>query len=331
MKNRTFEANLVSIIIPTYNHEKYVVESITSALLQTYKNIEVIVSDDCSTDNTQHVLKSSFGLSSKVKLILGSENVGISKNFNKLFEACNGEFVAFLGGDDIMLPEKIEKQVKILQQNPNYVLTHHDAYWWDLEKKQIIKKNSDLGKPVLHPLDWAFHIDWYFNNKTAGVLPSTCLARSSYYLTARYDERLKFKHELLFTVEDYYQNPAGEWHYLDESLTKYGIHSNNFSKNEKNVRLINEESFKLCDLALEKCPDLKLRIDEYRSFFIFHRLIFNWFDKEDRKKYRKEFFLNSKFDKKELFFTFVLCIKLNLFWPIINLKNKINTLIKGHL
>lgn len=276
MNNQT---GLVSVVIPAYNQEHFIAEAMQSVLDQSYSKLQIIVADDHSTDNTLSIVKGLAKKDPRIQILTTDVNLGISKNFNRTFDACKGEYVAFLGGDDIMLPGKIEKQVSFLNKNPDYVLVHHDAELFnDLTGKKI-SNLSDSGKLPVNPLDWVLPVDWFFSKKFSGVLPSACLARSSYYLAARYDERLKYKHELLFTIEDYYANPKGKWHVIPEVLLKYRVHEKNFSMDQNNTALINEEGLLLCDFALEKCPGLAARIEKYRNYFIFQRLLLGWYEK----------------------------------------------------
>lgn len=104
---------LVSIIIPVYNGEKYVKEAIDSALNQTYKNIEVIVINDGSTDKTDEIIL-SFG--DKVKYIK-KENGGVSSALNIGLNEMRGEYFSWLSHDDMYSPTKIEKQIELLEGN----------------------------------------------------------------------------------------------------------------------------------------------------------------------------------------------------------------------
>ena len=308
------QPGLVSVVIPAYNQEHFIAEAIRSVLDQSYSNLQIIVADDHSSDNTLSIAQDLAKKDSRIECLSTNVNLGISKNFNRAFDACKGEYVAFLGGDDIMLPGKIEKQVLFLQQNPDYVLVHHDADIFNSSTGETISRLSDAGKLPAQPLDWAMRIDWFISQKFSGVLPSACLARSEYYLAARYDERLKYKHELLFTIEDYYANPNGKWHVIPEVLLKYRVHDNNFSMDTSNTVLINEETLLMCDFALDKCPGLATHIKAYRNYFIFQRILFGWFDKQQVKKYKKEFRYSAGLVKYYYLIVARFFLKVGLFW-----------------
>jgi glycosyltransferase involved in cell wall biosynthesis len=109
---------LVSIIMPSYNTANYISESINSVINQSYKNWELIVVDDCSTDNTDEVIK-DFLKDSRIKYLKNKENSGAAISRNKALRIAKGEWIAFLDSDDLWSHKKLEKQIKFMEQN-NY-------------------------------------------------------------------------------------------------------------------------------------------------------------------------------------------------------------------
>lgn len=290
-----FEKGKVSVVIPTYNQEEFIEKTIESVLNQTYKNLEIIICDDSSLDRTVEIITEYSQKDNRIKALFSEKNQGISRNFNKAFDNCTGEFTAFLGGDDLMFPEKIEKQVSFLQQNLDYVLSMHYIDVFDSDTNKTLYTHGNVkkeGKLPENPLDWIFAVNW-FRKKYTSVIPSSCLARSDYYLAARYDERLYFKHELLFTLDAYMKNPVGKWHIEKEILGKYRVHSNNFSMQEKNMSLINEESLILYGIAFIRYPQLACRLKSYKNYTLFNQLLNNWGNKKDTKYYNNQFFLEA--------------------------------------
>src|SRR5262245_12919162 len=113
---------LVSICIPVYNGEKYIIETIRACVDQTYRNIEVVVSDNCSTDRTVELIK---GFSDpRIKIYSNAKNEGLLFNFRKVFSYATGKYMSFLGADDGMENDAVEKAVNILEApgNENIVL-----------------------------------------------------------------------------------------------------------------------------------------------------------------------------------------------------------------
>lgn len=118
---------LVSVIIPTYNREVLLSEALASVLLQTYSNVEIIVVDDGSSDDTGCVLA---GYDSHV-VVIRQENRGRSAARNAGVRVAQGEFVVFLDSDDLILPSKIQSQVDYLLRNPAVDVVYGDGYTVD--------------------------------------------------------------------------------------------------------------------------------------------------------------------------------------------------------
>lgn len=114
---------MVSVIIPTYNRGYCIVEAIQSVQNQIYKNIEIIVVDDGSTDNTQEIVKAKSKEDVRIKYYYISHS-GVSDARNYGIQAAKGDFLSFLDSDDIYLPEKIETHVSFLQQNPDFAVVY---------------------------------------------------------------------------------------------------------------------------------------------------------------------------------------------------------------
>ena len=116
---------LVSVIMSVYNGEKYLVQAIDSILNQTYQNFEFIIIDDCSTDNSSHILQEYAQKDSRIKIIKKEKNIGIKgfiENLNLGISIAKGKYIARMDADDISLPERFQKQVDFLENNPEITL-----------------------------------------------------------------------------------------------------------------------------------------------------------------------------------------------------------------
>lgn len=109
------EADLVSIIMPSYNTAPYIKETIQSVLDQTYTNWELIIVDDCSTDNTEEVLATIND--SRIRYFKNEKNSGAAVSRNKALRAAKGQWIAFLDSDDLWMSEKLEKQINFMKKN----------------------------------------------------------------------------------------------------------------------------------------------------------------------------------------------------------------------
>ena len=108
--------NLVSIIMPSYNTAQYVVESIKAVLNQSYTNWELIIVDDCSTDNTDEVVK-PFLSDERINYLKNDKNSGAAMSRNRALRAAKGKWIAFLDSDDLWHPKKLEKQIAFMEKN----------------------------------------------------------------------------------------------------------------------------------------------------------------------------------------------------------------------
>lgn len=116
---------LVSIITPVYNSEKYLEETIVSVLNQSYSNWELILVNDCSTDNSEYLIKKMTRKSEKIILINLEENSGAAVARNTALDYARGQYIAFLDSDDLWEPSKLDKQIKFMREN-NYSFTFTD-------------------------------------------------------------------------------------------------------------------------------------------------------------------------------------------------------------
>lgn len=130
---------LVSIVTPVFNGEKYINETINSILLQTYKNIEIIVVDNCSTDKTPDICK-SFG--KKVKYFKNKENYGIGYNRWRGVRLSKGDYIVFCSADDVIFPNYIEEMLKASEEHPNNII--YCNYNFVNENGNLIREFKDV-------------------------------------------------------------------------------------------------------------------------------------------------------------------------------------------
>lgn len=113
---KIYTDKLLSIIIPVYNAEKYIVETLNSIYNQTYKNFEIILVDDCSSDNSAKIIEEQMKSHCEIVYHLQEKNMGAAVARNTALTIARGQYVAFLDSDDLWLPEKTEKQIKLIEE-----------------------------------------------------------------------------------------------------------------------------------------------------------------------------------------------------------------------
>lgn len=163
------ENPLVSILIPAFNAEKFLESCMDSALNQTYRNLEIIVCDDYSTDNTSRILKLYAKNDKRVIVVKNEVNLGYLRTFNKLLDLSKGEFISFLDSDDCIADDKIEKQVKKFSSDDNLGLVGTNIFFTNPKGGHYKKSN--------YPLDHENIVEYINKNK------QVCLCGSSVMIT----------------------------------------------------------------------------------------------------------------------------------------------------
>jgi len=122
-KDQNKEEKLVSIIVPLYNNQLFVEMTLKSVIEQTYKNWELIVIDDCSTDKSFDLVMEYSKKDDRVKVLKNNKNQGVVATRNRGITLANGEYIAFLDSDDLWKKEKLEKQINFMEKN-NFALSY---------------------------------------------------------------------------------------------------------------------------------------------------------------------------------------------------------------
>lgn len=125
--------SLISVVMPTYNSEKFVRESINSVVQQSYQNWELIIVDDCSTDTTVEIIKKFED--NRISLFSNISNSGAAISRNRAIQEAKGKYIAFLDSDDLWTKDKLNSQVNFMQEN-NYAFTYTNY--------EVIDENSKL-------------------------------------------------------------------------------------------------------------------------------------------------------------------------------------------
>lgn len=134
--------DLVSIIMPSYNTERFIRETVKSVLAQSYTDWELIIVDDCSTDHTDDVIQ-EFLSDDRIHYIKNEVNSGAAVSRNRALKAARGRWIAFLDSDDLWLPDKLERQVRFMEENG-----YHFSYTNYSEIDEMSRPN---GKRVTGP------------------------------------------------------------------------------------------------------------------------------------------------------------------------------------
>ncbi len=181
---------LVTIICLCYNHARFVEEAIQSVWHQTYQNIELIIVDDASTDNSVEVIQKLIQDKPQISFIANTENLGSCRSFNKALKLAKGNYFIDLAADDVLLPDRVQKGVALLREKGSeYGVQFSDAEIIDEEGKHLryhstIFPHSSIPQGDVYP----FVINRYFI-----CSPTMMFTRAVMELLNGYDEALAFE------------------------------------------------------------------------------------------------------------------------------------------
>lgn len=243
---------LISVIVITYNSSNYVLETLESANAQTYQNIELIVSDDCSTDNTVDICRNWIDENKdrfvRIELLSVEINTGIPANCNRGVKAAHGEWIKLISGDDALYSNAIENGVDYIKNNLSVKIFASSFSYFDqkLDNSHLIRDRNDFDKPFFNsPPEKQYSMllrDNYIHSPTVFIL------KQLLYEVDMFDERFKYvdDHPLYIKISKH----GVKFEYMNKLTVKYRLHDssvfaskqkglifNNFYKNKRQFEL----------------------------------------------------------------------------------------------
>ncbi|MGD9129292.1 MAG: glycosyltransferase [Candidatus Woesebacteria bacterium] len=225
-KNR--KKTTISVIMPVFNGARFLAEAIESILKQSFKDFELIIVNDASTDNSEKIIKSFLKKDKRIKLLNNKQNLGESASANVGFKAAQAKYIARMDQDDIAHPDRFAKQVYFLDHNPDHILVATQGH--------IIDENKQVVGHKLFPLD---HETIYkeYGNFHPILHPSIMVRRSLL------PDQKKLWTDQLSSADDYMTLFTllmnGKFANLPEKLIYYRLHSNNNSMKNVRAKFIN--------------------------------------------------------------------------------------------
>lgn len=239
---------LVSVIIITYKSAKYVLETLESVKAQSWKNIELIISDDASPDNTVQLcedwIKNNRNCFSETKIITVDKNTGISSNCNRGIRAANGEWLKLIAGDDVLLENCIKDNLEYSKCFPEAAFIVSDL--------QEIDENGKLLRENVINEGLIFFANRQSNKKQLKAYsrwpaflnsPSFFCKKDLMEIIGYCDEEFKIYEDMcmIFKIID----KDIKIHYLNKPTVKYRIHQNSASRKESIDEVREKEAFEI--------------------------------------------------------------------------------------
>ena len=250
---KELKKGLISVVMSNYNTPiKYLKESIDSVLNQTYSNFEFIIIDDGSTDDSLEFIKSYDD--PRIKLIVNEGNIGLTKSLNKGFDVAQGEFIARMDSDDICYPERFEKQIEYMRDNPDTIVC---GTWADVIDENNKVQREEWACQAINDMD-EYRIHLLFGNDPLIIHPSSFFNNQT--LT---DYGIKYNKEYRYS-QDYDMwvccSKYANCNIYPHVLLKFRQHKNNISNSKTGeqdkfaIQIIQEQ---LKELNLSLNDDLK--------------------------------------------------------------------------
>ena len=207
MEKRKVVDGLVSVIMPSWNTERFIAETIQSVIDQTYQNWELLIVDDCSTDNTDEIVKSFKD--DRIKYFHNEKNSGAALTRNRAMREARGEWIAFLDSDDLWMPEKLEKQIAFMKEH-GYTLSYTEYEKIDEESKPLniyVSGPEKVNKRKMYNYDYIGQLTMMYSAKEFGLIQIKDIKKNNDYAI-----RLKL-----------FKKPGTCAYLLKENLAKYRV------------------------------------------------------------------------------------------------------------
>lgn len=222
---------LVSVIIPCYNAEKFVERAVRSIMEQTYQNLEIICINDCSKDGTGEILQKLATEDARIVYVENETNLKLPKTLNKGIALASGDYIARMDADDISFSERIEKQIKFMQDNMNVDIVGANVFTIDEHDTKLEYVSSLLlsHQNIVSKLAW----------KTTMLHP-TVLAKKTFFTDLNgFDENIAYAEDYDMWIRGWLLGKC--FANLSDVLLSYRIHSNQMSDtkfNSKNAKIV---------------------------------------------------------------------------------------------
>lgn len=200
--------SLVTIGIPVYNEEKYLAQTIESAINQEFKDIDIVISDNGSTDKSVEIIKKYCNIDKRIKPIYKERNMGPTANFHSLLENTTSKYFVLLGAHDLFLPNYIGEAVAFLESNPDYVMAYPQSRLADGNDEELGYADSDIDtsglnvqqrmKKTAANLSWCTCFHGVFRTDIVRKLPTLQIRGSDhlFLFAAAYHGHIHFMHKL---------------------------------------------------------------------------------------------------------------------------------------
>jgi len=218
---------MVSVIMPNFNHARFLVDSIQSVLGQTLSDLELIIVDDCSSDHSSEIIGRFSAVDARIKVMRHERNQGLSRSRNHALELAAGELIAFCDADDIWESDKLELQVRLLESHPNYGLVYADSLIIDEQGAPTGRRFSEIYGLPKTPSGSLFGdlVHGNFINILSVLMRKECVRQ-----VGPFDERVRWVQDWWYWLQ---LSRRHLFLYLPRPLAKYRVHGRSTNVSQK--------------------------------------------------------------------------------------------------
>lgn len=247
---------LISVAVATYNQERFIRATLDSIISQDFDDYEIIIGDDGSTDSTPEILTEyHLRYGDRIKLRLSKVNLGVTSNCNAILTLCRGKYVAWLGGDDLMLPGKLRTQARYMEEHVDCAFSFHQLRIVDFEsgaERGVFNQGSFADGNLRDYVRLGC-----INGASSTMVRMDCVPKAGFSA-------------FLPVASDWYfwakcLESGGCYHYINEELGIYHRHANNLSQLNSEVSQGEIDSIVSAWLIFRSHPHLRREAARYLS------------------------------------------------------------------
>lgn len=230
---------LISIVVTSYNYQEYLKDTINSVISQTFKDWEMIVIDDASTDCSLEIIKEFVNNDNRIKLIENKENLGLKKSMQKGVEAASGEWIAFLESDDMWREDYLEHKAAIIKEYPDLGLIFNDVELFGDERKiKLLKPTFERNRKFLNKQKFPKNMFKDLNIQNRVVTFSSVMIKKTVLQDINWNVPVDKLLDWWLYIQISYKN---KFFYIPEKLTKWQIHPKSYiqKKSDKRFCMVN--------------------------------------------------------------------------------------------
>ena len=246
-ENDTF-APLVSVVMPCFNHARFIAESVRAILKQSHTHLELIIIDDRSSDDSWNIISDFATTEARIRAIRHARNLGAAQSRNSALRMASGDYIAFCDADDVWEEDKLASQTRLLQTNPDFDVAYCDALIVNKEGSPTGRTFSEMFPPPKPNDGYLFEelVRRNFINIQCALLRNVCIKR-----VEGFDKNIKWVEDWWFWIQ---LSRHCRFLYSAEPLARYRVHDQSTNKIHKKGYAVNR--FRVLRRIIRGFPDL---------------------------------------------------------------------------